>query len=478
MGRAEVVVYDRLANAALLDGHIRPEAERIYAGKSSNHHTYPQEEINRLLVSKALEGKTVVRLHGGDPFVFGRGGEEAAALVAAGVPFEVVPGVTSAIAVPAYAGIPVTHREQNSSFAIVTGHEDPTKLGSSLCWEKLATGVGTLVFLMGLTNLGTIVQQLVENGRAADTPVAVIRWGTWPRQQTLTGTLADIVGRVKESRFRPPAVIVVGGVVGLRETLRWWDSRPLFGKRVLVTRSREQAGSLSVLLREYGAEPVEVPVLEIAPPESYEAMDGAIERLGSYAWVVFTSANGVKTFMERLETLGLDVRALAGVRLAAIGPATAQQLREYHLKVDLVPSEYVAEEVAAALISTGVSGKKVLLPRADLARETLAVELEKAGALVDNVVAYRTVAARNDLARLREQLAAGEIDVATFASSSTVRYLVSGLGEDAVPLLSRSLIACIGPITAGTARELGLRVDVMAPEHTIPGLVEALVSHS
>ncbi|MCL4370418.1 MAG: uroporphyrinogen-III C-methyltransferase [Chloroflexi bacterium] len=474
LGRAEVVVYDRLANGVLLDRYLRPEAERIYAGKSSDHHTYPQEEINRLLVSRALEGRIVVRLHGGDPFVFGRGGEEAAALAAAGVPFEVVPGVTSAVAVPAYAGIPVTHRGQNSSFAVVTGHEDPTKPESSLCWEKLSTGVGTLVFLMGLTNLPAIVQQLTRNGLPDATPVAVIRWGTWSRQMTLVGTLADIVARVREADFRPPAVIVVGGVVGLRETLRWWDNRPLFGKRVLVTRSREQAGSLSALLREYGADPVEVPVLQILPPESYEPLDGAIARLRSYDWVVFTSANGVKALMERLETLGLDVRALADARLAAIGPATAQELRNYHLKVDLVPSEYVAEEVAAALLSTGVAGSRILLPRADLARDLLAVELERARALVDDVVAYRTVPAAGDLTRLREQLSAGEIDVVTFASSSTVRYLVAGLGEGAVSLLSRPLIACIGPITADTARESGLRVDVVAPEHTMPGLVKAL----
>jgi uroporphyrinogen III methyltransferase/synthase len=474
LGRADVVVYDRLANGVLLDRYLRPDAERIYAGKSSDHHTYPQEEINRLLVSHALEGKTVVRFHGGDPFVFGRGGEEAAALVAAGVPFEVVPGVTSAVAVPAYAGIPITHRGQNSSFAVVTGHEDPTKPESSLCWEQLATGVGTIVFLMGLTNLESIVRRLMEHGRPVDTPVAVIRWGTWTRQQTLTGTLRNIAAKVREAGFRPPAVIVVGGVVGMRETLRWWDNRPLFGKRVLVTRSREQAGSLSALLLEYGAEPVEVPVLEIAPPESYDPLDGAIGRLSGYDWVVFTSANGVKAFMGRLEALGLDVRALAGPRLAAIGPATAQELRGYHLKVDLVPPEYVAEEVVAALLSTGVAGRRVLLPRADLARDLLAVELEKAGALVDNVMAYRTVPAAGDLARLRERLSAGEIDVVTFTSSSTVRYLLAGLGDDGASLLTRPLVACIGPITAKTARELGLRVDVVAAEHTIPGLVEAL----
>ncbi len=477
LGRADVVVYDRLANSLLLDRHMRADAERIYAGKSANHHTRPQEEINKLLVSEALEGKTVVRLHGGDPFVFGRGGEEAEALVTAGVPFEVIPGVTSAVAVPAYAGIPVTHRGQNSSFAVVTGHEDPTKTESSVRWDKLSTGAGTLVFLMGLTNLETIVQQLTANGLPASTPVAVIRWGTWPQQRTVDGTLSDIVDTVRKAGVRPPAIVVVGGVVGLRQRLRWWDNRPLFGKRIVVTRSRDQAGSLSELLREQGADPVEVPVLEIVPPESYEEMDAAIARLSGYDWVVFTSVNGVKSLLDRVEALGLDVRAFGGARLAAIGPATAQELRGYHLKVDLVPAEFVAEAAAAALVSSGVAGRKILLPRADLAREALAIELERAGALVDNVVAYRTVPARSDLSRLRDWMSTGQMDAVTFASSSTVRYFVAGLGEDAVSLLAGTAVACIGPITASTARELGIRVDLVASEHTIPGLVSAMVEY-
>ncbi len=475
LGRAEVVVFDRLANPELLDRHVAAGAERIYAGKDPSRHVLKQEEINALLVAKAKEGKIVVRLHGGDPFVFGRGGEEAVALVAAGIPFEVVPGISSAIAAPAYAGIPVTHRGENSSFAVVTGHEDPTKPESSINWEKLATAAGTLVFVMGLANLEMIVQRLMQHGCPSSTPVAVIRWGTWPRQQTLVGSLSDIAVRVAEAGFKPPAVIVVGRVVGLREKLRWWDNRPLFGKRVLVTRSRDQAGALSALLREQGAAPLEVPVLEIAPPDSYEELDRALGQLESYDWVVFTSANGVRSFLQRLDLLGLDVRALGRSRLAAIGPATAEELRACRLKVDLVPSEYVAEEVAAALISQGVAGKRILLPRADLARELLVEELEKAGARVDNVVAYRTVAAKGDLSRLRERLAEGEIDVVTFTSSSTVRYLLAGLGEGARALLEKPTIACIGPITADTARDLGLRVDVVAAEHTIPGLVKAII---
>ena len=472
--RAEVVVYDRLVNPALLDLHVPTGAERLYVGKASSNHTMKQDEINALLVARGLAGKAVVRLHGGDPFVFGRGGEEAAALADAGIPFEVVPGVTSAVAAPAYAGIPVTHRGHNSSFAVITGHEATQKTEASVCWEKLATGAGTLVLLMGLGNLETIVQQLTRNGRPADTPVALIRWGSLPRQQTLVGTLGDIAEKAREAEFQPPAVIVVGSVVNLRKSLRWWDNRPLFGKRVLVTRSREQSSALSQLLREQGADPVESPVLRIVPPDSYEGIDSAVGRLSGYDWVAFTSANGVRIFLERIMALGLDARAFGGARLAAIGPATADELRRYGLQADLLPEEFVAESLAVAMLSTGVEGKRVLLPRAEEAREVLGDALLEAGALVDRVVCYRTVPALENAVRLRDELASGVIDAVTLASSSTARYLVEALGKEAVSLLDRPVIACIGPITAATARELGLRVDVEASEHTIPGLVQAL----
>jgi uroporphyrinogen III methyltransferase/synthase len=475
LGMADVLVYDRLANPAIIDRYARPDVERIYAGKASSQHTLKQGEINRLLVDKAREGKTVVRLHGGDPFIFGRGGEEAEELAAAGIPFEIVPGITSAIAAPAYAGVPVTHRSHNTSFAVVTGHEDPTKTKSTIQWEKLATAAGTLIFLMGMENLEVIVQRLMQYGRAADTPVALIRWGTWTRQETLVGTLGDIAAKAAASKFQPPVVIVVGSVVSLRSKLRWWDNRPLYGKRVLVTRSREQASALSALLAEQGAEPVEIPVLKIVPPDSFNDLDRALASLSDYDWVVFTSANGVRIFLERLDALGCDVRALGSARLAAIGPATAQELSRCHLKVDVMPDQYIAEKVAEAMISAGVDRMKVLLPRAEMARDVLGEELEKAGANVDRVVAYRAVPTHRDLSVLREQLRDGEIDIATFASSSTVRFLADGLGKDAPALLATTKVACIGPITANTARELGIRVDIVASEHTIPGLVQALV---
>jgi uroporphyrinogen III methyltransferase/synthase len=481
--QAEIVVYDYLANAELLK-EARPEAELIYVGKKAGQHTLSQEGINRLLVEKAQAGKMVARLKGGDPFVFGRGGEEAMVLAAAGVPFEVIPGVTSAVAAPAYAGIPVTQRGLASSFAVITGHEDPTKAESAIDWEYLARGVDTLIFLMGVGNLPEIVARLMEYGRSPETPAALVRWGTTPRQETVVGTLIDIAEKAKAAGLRPPAVAVVGQVVNLQEYLRWYDRKPLFGKRVLVTRSREQASVLSRRLRELGAEPVELPAIALEPPEDYSPLDAAIRNTHQYNWIIFTSANGVRAFMERLWTLGWDARSLNRAKLAAIGPATATVLEQYHLRADYVPDQYVAEAVAAGI--GDVSGQRILLPRADIARPALAIALREAGAAVDEVTAYRTILAEGvhgDTSAgglisptsddVHQMLAENQIDVVTFTSSSTVRNLVALLG-DAEPLRG-ALIACIGPITAGTAREMGLRVDVVAEEYTIDGLIEVLI---
>ncbi len=476
IGRADVVIYDRLVNPQLLT-IAREGAELIYVGKSVHHHALPQEEINALLVRKAQEGKTVTRLKGGDPFLFGRGGEEAEALAQAGIPFEVVPGVTSAIAAPAYAGIPVTHRDYTSTFAVVTGHEDPTKEASNIEWAKLATGVGTLVFLMGVGNLPLIVGELLKHGRPPDTPVAIIRWGTEARQETVTASLRDIVDRAQDAGIKPPGVIVVGDVVNLRERLRWFDTKPLFGKRVLVTRSREQASVLSGRLRELGAEPVEFPTIKIAPPQDFGPLDEAIEGLSSYDWVIFTSANGVKSFMQRLLVRGRDVRALAGVKLAAIGPATAGELERLSLRVGYMPQRYVAEAIAEGI--GDVAGARILLPRADLARPSLVQGLEAKGAVVDEVIAYRTLS-REPSEEIKRILLDGKIDIVTFTSSSTVRNLASALeaevGKGWQAALERAIIACIGPITAETAAELGIKVDVVAEEHTIKGLVGSIVN--
>jgi uroporphyrinogen III methyltransferase/synthase len=471
--KADVIVHDRLVSPGLLRRAPRG-CELIDVGKSPRRHTLSQEAINALLVEKALQGKVVVRLKGGDPFLFGRGGEEAEALAEAEVPFEVVPGVTSAIAAPAYAGIPVTHRDHTSTFAVVTGHEDPTKPDSSVDWQKLATGVGTLVCLMGVANLPQIVAKLVEHGRDPRTPVAIVERGTEARQKTVTGTLADIVEKAREADIKPPAVTIVGDVVRLRDKLRWFETKPLFGKRVLVTRSREQASALSERLRELGAEPLEYPVIEIAPPKDMTRLDEAIARLSTYDWVIFTSANGVRALLDRMRDTERNTQALESASVAAVGPATAQALQGYGLRADYVPEVYKTEDIAAGI--GDISGQRILLPRAQRAPKQLAQALRRKGAVVDEVAAYRTlrVDAPDELKGLLED---GRIDIVTFTSSSTVRNLVTSLkGPTPARVLSRCLIACIGPVTAKTAQRLGIRADVVAREHTINGLVEAIVA--
>ncbi len=476
LAAADVVVYDYLANPALL-AHARPEAEQIYVGKKARAHTRTQDEINTLLVDLAQRGRRVARLKGGDPFVFGRGGEEALALVEAGVSFEVIPGVSSAVAAPAYAGIPITHRGLASSFAVITGHEDPTKGRSAMDWQHLAAGVDTLIFLMGVGHLDQIVEQLITHGRPAETPVAIVRWGTMPSQETVTGSLSDIVERVQAVDLKPPAVTVIGQVAALRERLRWFEDRPLFGHRVLVTRTREQASILSARLRDLGAETVELPTIRIAPANDWAPLDGAIGELSTFGWIIFTSVNGVRFFWERLAHAGLDARALYGVKLAAIGPATAGELEARGLRPDYVPQEYVAEAVAAGL--EDMRGRRVLLPRADIARPALAYLLRKAGADIVETTAYRTLRPEMEARELHDLL--DGITAVTFTSSSTVRNLAAmanDAGLDMPRTLKSTVVACIGPVTAQTAREMGLTVDVIAMEYTIDGLVQALVQYS
>ncbi len=472
---ADVIVYDRLISPRLLDD-ARAEAEQIYVGKLPGD-SHDQDAINRLLIEKARAGKRVVRLKGGDPFVFGRGGEEAEALRAAGIPFEIIPGITSAIAVPAYAGIPVTHRGVASSFAVVTGHEEPGKPETAIDWAHLATAVDTLVFLMGVKALPEIVASLVQYGRPSTTPVAVIRWGTTPEQQTVTGTLADIVDRVTEANIQPPAITVVGEVVRMRDKIAWFENRPLFGKRVLITRTRRQASVLARLLADEGAVPIELPSIEIKPVEDTAAIGRAVQAIqsGEYAWVIFTSANAVELIFEHLTERTLDARVFSGGHVAAIGPATASALARWGIVADLVPEEYVAESIVRSMRDLLIRGQRVLLPRAESAREELITGLTTLGVTVDEIPIYRagvpTDAPPEALADLRE----GRIDIVTFTASSTVRNLVEMLGDNTP--LEQPLIACIGPITAETARELGLRVDIMAAEYTVEGLVEALKAH-
>jgi len=470
--RADVVLYDRLLGMELLDS-ARPEAERVYVGKNSERRSMDQDEINRLLIENAQAGHTVVRLKGGDPFVFGRGGEEGEALARHGVPFEVVPGVSSATAVPAYAGIPVTHRGCASSFTVVTGHEATGKDSSSIAWDRLATGADTLIFLMAVANLADIVDKLVQNGLTPSTHVALIHQGTTPTQKTLIGTLADIATMAEEERIRPPAVLVLGEVVRLRERLRWFDSQPLFGKRVLVTRPVHQASAMNGLLRERGARPVEMPVIGIKDATDVKRLDETIRSLGDYQWVVFTSANGVEAFGQRLKALGLDARRLAHTSIGAIGQATGGSLALLGLRADYVPEDHTSQGFLDGLDEREVKGLRFLLLRADIATPDLADGLAAMGADVSDVTAYRTVPTTDSISMGKEALLAGEIDVVTFTSSSTVRALVAALGPE-WRAVNSAKVACIGPVTAATAVEADLRVDVEAGQHTVPGLVEAI----
>lgn len=472
---ADVIVYDHLVDERLLSS-AKAGAALHYVGKQAGEKTLPQEEINRLLIEQAKAGNIVVRLKGGDPFIFGRGGEEAEALAKAGIPFEVVPGVTSAIAVPAYAGIPLTHRGYASSVAFLTGHEDPTKGKARIAWEKIAAGIDTLVFLMGAKTLPEIVKGLLAQGKDPKTPVAIIRWGTRAEQETIEGTLEGIVEKAKG--LKPPAIAVIGEVVKLRGQLRWFEQKPLFGLRVLVTRAREQASAFASLLEAYGAEVVVFPTIKILPPGSFDPLDQAIVHLNRYQWILFTSANGFAFFWQRLLASGRDLRALAHLKIGAIGPGTASALKEMGLRPDLIPSEFVAEAFAEALRREALQGLKILLPRAEVARDVLPQELRRMGADVDVVPAYRTAKAPGNGERLKQLLVERKVHLVTFTSSSTVAHLAEMLkGEDLKALFEGVTTACIGPITAQAAEQLGLNVHIVPPSSTIPAFVEAIVEH-
>ena len=545
LARADVVIYDRLAHPSLLQ-YAPPDAERIFVGKQSARHFVTQEDTNDLMVRFAKEGKTVVRLKGGDPFVFGRGGEEAEYLRERGVSFRIVPGVTSAIAAPAYAGIPVTHRDAASSFAVITGHErdDARESGKRAAgdaemrrrWDHIAHAADTLVFLMGVESLADNARKLIENGRAPETPVALIQWGTWTKQRVVTGTLTDIAEVARAAGITAPAVTVVGDVVRYREAIRWFDSGPLFGKRILVTRAREQASELSEKLRLLGADPIEFPTIRIeAPADGYAGLDAAVETLSplspnpfppsegekgepeaiaaslgavpdakpdaspisitppvsgspfspseggkglgdrgdnTYDWIVFTSANGVARTFDRLFATGRDARVFGAVKVAAIGPATADALRERGIVADFMPTEFVAEAVIAQFPEP-VAGKRILLTRAAEAREVLPESWRAQGAVVDVVAAYQTVIATDGAEQIRELMADGELDVITFASSSTVRNFVTAMAGTPVP--AEVLLAAIGPVTAETCRELIRPPDCIANEYTMDGLINEIV---
>jgi uroporphyrinogen III methyltransferase/synthase len=469
---ADVVVYDLLANSRLLE-EAREDAELIYVGKRGGHHTMKQADINALLVEKAREGRQVCRLKGGDPFVFGRGGEEALVLAEAAVPFEVVPGITAGVAAPAYAGIPVTHRGYTSSLAFVTGHEDPTKETSALDWDALAKGAGTLVVYMGVKRLPDIVAALRDGGLPGDTPAALIQWGTLPRQRTAAATLDTIVAA--SEALQPPAVLVVGKVVDLREQLSWFETRPLFGRTVVVTRSRTQASKLSRRLEAAGAEVIEMPTIRIEPPDSYEPLDSAIDALDGYHWVVLTSVNGVDAFFKRLQAAGKDARALP--RVATIGKTTSSRLAAHGIRTDCQPPRFTGEALVETLREqTELPGQRILLARAAEAPDTVPEGLRAQGAAVDVVAAYRTLTATSADAEAIERLEAGTVDFVTFTSSSTVRGFVDAVGRERVAALpAGTRFISIGPVTSGTAQELGLTITAEAEEHTIPGVVAAIL---
>lgn len=478
---ATVVAYDRLAPPAALD-LCRDDCVTVYVGKQPDRHALSQEDINALLVERAVAGEAVVRLKGGDPFVLGRGSEEAMACAAAGVPFEVVPAVTAGVAAPAYAGIPVTHRAVAPAFAVVTGHEDPAKPDAQVDYAALAAFPGTLVFYMGMGHVGEIAAALTAAGKPADTPVALVRWGTTPRQETLVGTLATVSDRVRATGFANPAVIVVGDVVGLRDQIAWFEPdqaewirrrRPLHGVAVLVPRTRHQASALSERLRALGAEPVEAPTIAIEPPRDPAQLRDRLTRLadGAWDWVALTSANGVEGLWAQVDEIGADARLLAGVRLAAVGPGTAEALAARGLRADLVPQRSTTRGLADALVS-GHEPARILLVRADIATPALADALDAAGWRTTEVEAYRTVPVGELPAGVRERLDDGDIHVVAFASSSTVRNFVGLVG---VPH-RRLRVASIGPVTSATCRDLGVRVDAEADPHDIDGLVEAVVA--
>ncbi|MDY6971125.1 MAG: uroporphyrinogen-III C-methyltransferase [Thermodesulfobacteriota bacterium] len=479
ISRADVVIYDNLANRSFLQ-YAGNEAELIYVGKKGGCHAMKQEEINELIVDRAGRKEIIVRLKGGDPFVFGRGGEEAQELVRAGVAFEVVPGVTSAVAVPAYAGIPLTHRDHASTVAFITGHEDPLKEESAIAWHKLATGAGTLVFLMGVGNLNNIAESLITHGRSEDTPVAVIRSGTCSEQRTLVSTLRNIAGLARENNITPPAVIVVGDVVSLREELNWFEKRPLFGRQIVITRAREQASGFLANLELLGAECIEFPTIKVVHPESWEALDQAVETLEHYQWLLFTSVNGVKYFLDRLEVRGKDVRNLKGLRIGAIGPKTAEVWRAMGIKPDLVPDEYRAEAIVSCIKEWGIKGQRILLPRAARARDVLPQELRKMGAQVDVVAAYQTIMPDHNTAEVRGKFERGAIDMVTFTSSSTVTNFVQMFdshGDSIRKWMARVAVACIGPITAQTAQEQGFSATLVPSEYTVEALTAAIVQY-
>jgi uroporphyrinogen III methyltransferase/synthase len=473
LSRADLILYDQLAGAQLLE-HTRPGAACVCVSELGPY-AERRPLIHRAMIDAARQGKVVVRLKGGDPFLFGRGGEEAEALRAAGVAYEVVPGVTAGLGAAAFAGIPLTHRSYSSAVAFVTGHEDPAKQIPSIDWEALARFPGTLVFYMGVARLGGIASALIAHGKAPDTPAALVHWATTPRQRTLVATLDGLAEEARVSEVTAPSLVIIGPVVALRERIQWFERRPLFGKRVLVTRPRHQAGEMMRRLEELGAVPFALPAIEIREPKDWSPVDAALARLSGYQWLVFTSVNGVRFFFRRLLETGRDLRAVGAARLAAIGPSTADALRSFHLTPDLIPARYCSESLAAALRERA-AGQRVLLVRADRGRELLREVLAQS-AHVDQVAVYGQV--ESDLAGSEglDLLRSGKLDYVTLTSSNIAKSLIRALDQESRDRIASGQVALvsISPVTSGTVRDMGLPVAAEATEYTTKGLIDALV---
>ncbi len=474
LAQADVVLYDGLVNPLLLR-HTDAHAERTCRTNGPDGRVLDQEEINARLIADAKAGKTVVRLKGGDPFIFGRGSEEAAALAEAGIPFEVVPGITAAVAAGEYAGISLTHRKHASAVAFITGHEDPNKPGTSLDYQNLANFSGTLVFYMGLHRLPKIVESLLSAGKPASTPACVISRASTPRQRTIASALKDLPDAVARAELHAPSLIIVGDCVTQRDQISWFEDRPLFGKLIGITRPAHQADAAISQALELGAQPVLLPTIEILPPEDWSIVDAAISRLNDFTWLIFTSANGVESLLDRVWHLGRDARSLGHLKLAAIGPATAETLHRYQLRADVVPESFRAEALAEALKPL-VSGNNVLWAGANRGRDVLPEELQSAGAIVEKLVVYQNQDAKTLPAETRELLEAGELDWIALSSPSIARNLSRLIGPLAANHLGKKTrIACISPITSAAAQEMGLPVHAEAREYTWPGLYEAIL---
>ncbi|MHB1347293.1 MAG: uroporphyrinogen-III C-methyltransferase [Candidatus Humimicrobiaceae bacterium] len=474
MAKADVIVYDRLVSSRILS-YAKDSALFINVGKRPDNHPVPQSDINKILVDKASEGNIVARIKGGDPFLFGRGAEEAEFLAKNNIDFEIIPGVSSAIAVPAYAGIPVTHRDYNSSLHIVTGHEKSNQKNTRLDFKTLAGLEGTIVFLMGVKNIGFITLNLIKNGKKKSTPCAVISNGTTSYHKVITGTLEDIAKKAASGKINPPAVIVIGNVVNLQKCLEWFPKGPLAGKRILVTRAREQASDLVKKIEEKGGEALEFPAIKIAEIESYDYFDKVLKNIRDYKWVVFTSINGVSTFFKRMKVNNIDIRDLSGIKIAAIGETTAEKISNLGLRIDYVPNEYTSEKLLEGLLNLVRYSEKVLLVRADIAGNELFKGLEKNGIKVKNLVAYRITVNDFGKDKVMDLLEEGSVDYITFTSSSTVINFVSILGKENINKLSRVKIICIGPVTEKTAADIGLKVSAVADVYTIEGLIDKMI---